>query len=391
MTFGSVTRAVLATAILAVAAAYVALGARVPWDFETYYYAASAFRSHLNPYSLDALSRLAGKNIELPFLYPPVTLGLFAPFTLMPLSVASYAWLGLKLILLLPLGWIWKRFFLPTTNPAVLVATTLLGFNLALLWDLRTGNVAVLEASLLWFGFALYVRNRPVPAGCLVSIGSVFKLIPALLLGLLVMEPRSRIRWTALVMSLALLVAIVTVPSNLSAEWRSALTAASSVPRPTGDINPSALGVADWITTGRELPPSVGPLLALLVYIIYCAAVLIVSLAAVLRSRASGSRAEQVVMVVLLWLLLSPRVMVYSYIMAIVPVLYAIETRILSRVGRGMAVLLVISQGVVRLLPGQSPSQLAPLSLLILIGAWAFMLRSPRTAAVPQPPPIRCT
>lgn len=384
MTIGSVTRAVLATVILAVAAAYVVVGARAPWDFETYYYSASAFRSHLNPYSLDALSRVAGKDIVLPFLYPPVTLALFAPFTLMPVSAAAYTWLGLKLVLLLPLGWIWKRYFLPMTNPTLLVATTLLGFNLALLWDLRTGNVAVLESSALWLGFALYVRNKTVPAGCLVSIGSVFKLIPALLLGFLVLEPRSRMRWTALALGLAILIAIVTLPPNLSAEWRSTLTTASWAPRPTGDINPSALGVADWIAAGLELPSSVGPLLAFLVYLVYCAIVLIASLAAVLRSRASGSRAEQVVIVVLLWLLLSPRVMVYSYIMAIVPVLYAIETRISSRVGRGLAVLLVISQGVVRLLPGQPPGQLAPLSLLVLIGAWAFMLRNPRIAGVPQ-------
>jgi hypothetical protein len=89
-------RVFIATVAVGLAGWYVALGAANQWDFETYYYATVAFRAGLDPYSLEALSKVAGRAIELPFLYAPVTLLAFVPLTHLPIQVAAGVWLGLK-------------------------------------------------------------------------------------------------------------------------------------------------------------------------------------------------------------------------------------------------------------------------------------------------------
>src|SRR5262249_20314686 len=118
------------------AVAYVALGASMPWDFDTYYYAAAAYRSGLDPYSLGALSSVAGKPIELPFVYPPVTLALFAPLADLPLAVARVVWLALNSIAAVLLLLLWRREFLQRFSASLVVTIALLGFDVALLWNL---------------------------------------------------------------------------------------------------------------------------------------------------------------------------------------------------------------------------------------------------------------
>ena len=155
-----VGRTVLLAAVIGVAACYVALGASRQWDFETYYYAAAAYRLGLDPYDVQSLVAVAGQAIDLPFLYPPLTLLFFIPFTYLPIAAAGALWLGLKCVLAVVLLWVWRGVFLRSTGISTIIVVTLLGFNLALLWDLRTGNVALLEVLLLWFAFAAYPRTR---------------------------------------------------------------------------------------------------------------------------------------------------------------------------------------------------------------------------------------
>ena len=70
-----VTLAVVAYAIGAIA--YIGFSPdRFQWDFSVYYEAVRAFQSGQDPY-------------ELLYVYPPVTLWIFAPFTLFALPTAS--------------------------------------------------------------------------------------------------------------------------------------------------------------------------------------------------------------------------------------------------------------------------------------------------------------
>ena len=374
---GSRLRAAFAVAVVAAAGLYVAAGARQQWDFETYYFAGSAFRAGLNPYSLHDLSRLAGRAVELPFIYPPVTLALFVPLSVLPIAAAAAVWLGAKCLLLALLVWIWRRDFLRDVDPALLVPTTLLGFEMSALWDLRTGNVALIEAALLTVALSSYLRHRTALAAYLTALAGVFKLLPATLLALILLTPRpARERAGLVAGGLAFLAAAVSFPIGLAADWRSALIHSPPSARVMGGVNPSGLGLADWLLTATQVPPAAVPYAALAAYLVFVAAVLTGSLEAVRRARA-GSRLEQAMLVVLLWLMVSPRLMVYSFTMAIPPVLFAIQTRIRSEAWRWAAASLVMVQGVIRLLPGQPPPMLGVASFLILVAAWALLVRSP--------------
>ena len=90
-------------------------------------------------------------------------------------------------------------------------------------------------------------------------------------------------------------------------------------------------------------------------------------------------------LVVLLWLLLSPRLMVYSFAMAIAPVLFVIETRIRAEAWRWLAALLVCVQAVIRLAPGTAPPMLGAASFSILLGAWVLLRRAPSVAPSTSP------
>lgn len=364
-------------AVLGASGAYVYAGAVRPWDFATYYYAAQALRAGQDPYSLEALTALGVEAVELPFRYPPIALAVFLPFTTFPLHVAAALWLGIKVLLLGVTLHLWRMEFLSGVSLRKLIPITLLGFNLAVLWDLRTGNVALVEAGLFWSAFAWYRRSKTWITGYLIAIGSVFKLLGAALLALLLMRrgPGGR-RGTVVLACLVVLLATVSVPAGLASQWRAALFGGIDE-RPTGDINPSALGVADWIASAFELPGSVAPYVGICMYLMFALAVIVLSAGPLLRVQANGTATEHVVAAVLLWLLLSPRLMVYTYVMAIVPFLYIVETRLVSHAARCCAMALVTIQGIIRLMPGQPPDVLAPMSFAVLVGTWILWLVTP--------------
>ncbi|HYJ32991.1 MAG TPA: glycosyltransferase family 87 protein [Candidatus Binatia bacterium] len=365
-------------AALIAAGGYVVARAGKPWDFETYYFAGAAFRAGLNPYSLENLTRVARRTVTLPFLYPPATLALFAPMSLLPKAVAAGAWLGFKGVLAAFLVWLWRREFLRGSDPSRLVVVLALGFDRSVAWDLRTGNVALLEIAILWIALAAFVRGRDALAGYLIALGSIFKLLPVGLLGVLAAAPRPRpVRAALIAGSAAFLAVAVSLPPGLAAEWRAAIVHASPNARLAIEVNPSALGLSDWLFGALGAPAASVPFLAMGAYLAFAAAILLLSLEPLRRARASSTRVETAMIAVLLWLLLSPRLMVYSFAMAIAPVLYAIETRVRTEAWRWLAALLVCAQAAIRLAPGPEPPMLGAASFAILLGAWALLRQPP--------------
>lgn len=143
----------------------------------TYYWAAKAQRAGYDPYQLASLSWVAGKNIVLPYLYPPGVLYLIRPLTWLPLDVAIVVFVSLKLaglvaLLLLWLACLGKQEALP------LLVLLVLGFSHAVLNDVFAGNVSTFEQLALWFGFLLLLRQRVVAFSILVVLASVAKVTP---------------------------------------------------------------------------------------------------------------------------------------------------------------------------------------------------------------------
>jgi len=211
--------AAIALLMLAVAR-YIARSLGGAWDFETFYWAAAALSRGLDPYRTETLGAVAGKPVVLPFLYPPATLALFIPLTWLPLHAAMALWLALKLALATALVALWRRVFLPGTSLPLVVAVAVFGYNAAMLWDLETGNVSILEQFLLWLAFACYVRERRLAFAALVAFASMFKLLPIVFLGLLFVPSRhSERRAGPALIGLGLFAAIVLLPSVAGLPW----------------------------------------------------------------------------------------------------------------------------------------------------------------------------
>src|SRR6185295_155508 len=182
-----VIESIILIALLGAAWCVVPTFTRRPWDLETYVLAARAMQAGLNPYSPASLEMVAGRPVGMLFIYPPVTIPLFYPLAPMSFPLATALWLGIRVVALLFLFQIWRR-LLPEVPAFFLALAVAFGFNGSVIWDLRTGNVTVLQDLFLWLGFAWFVQGRHGLSAAGILVGSLFKLLPAAFLGLLLVR-----------------------------------------------------------------------------------------------------------------------------------------------------------------------------------------------------------
>ncbi len=162
-----VHKAVYILGVLGLAVQYVivlARPAKYQWDFRTYFYAAQLLIEGRDPYDLGALMRLSAaygvhdSNVH-PFIYPVHALLWFLPLSELGYHAAYYSYLALKLgviiaFLVIVRTWIKDRWWRALTP-----LLALLFFGGAIPSDLRTGNVALFEATLVLTGFVLLQRG----------------------------------------------------------------------------------------------------------------------------------------------------------------------------------------------------------------------------------------
>ena len=374
---GSVVRRLLEFAVLLflleVALSIVRLSLARPWDTETYWYAATALSRGLNPYDKGDLGLLAHRPVGMAFLYPPATLPLFAPLTLLPVLKAAEVWVVIKVVLLFVLVQIWRSRFLMRMNPLLLETAAVFGYNAATIWDLKTGNIAILEQILLWTGFAAFLNGRRREFAAWVVAASVFKLLPIAFLLLLLVPSRTGARdWKLALGAFGAWAAVVFLPALVGPAWARDYLHSVPAERPWGTASPSALGLIDMLL-GEHKTPLVAPSLrALSLWFSY--AVLLIGLSArtIARLWKRGKPAECVLVAVILYALLTPRMMAYSYLLVVVPSL-ALVSPILRRIGGTVAVTaILISQAVLAPALGLDYSSpwLANLPFLLLLGIW---------------------
>jgi hypothetical protein len=344
-----------------------------PWDTETYWYAASAAISGLNPYDLSDLSQLAHRAVGMPFLYPPATVILFVPLTILPVLQAAELWVLAKVALLFGLFRIWKSQFLKHVNPILLLAVVVFAYNAAAVWDLKTGNIATLEALLLWAGFAAYARGRRGEFAAWVVAASLFKLFPIAFLLLLLAPSRSGRRdgrvalWAFAVWAIVVFLPVVVGPA-----WARDYVHQLPAERPWGTACPSALGLIDMLL-GEQATPLLAPSWrAMSIWAGYALALIAFSVPSLRRLWRRGDDEERVMAAVVLFVLLTPRPMAYSYLVALAPSL-ALGAPILRRLGGFFAVggVLMAQALLAPLLRFDYLNPwLANLPFLLLLGLW---------------------
>jgi hypothetical protein len=389
--WGSPKVALQVMLLIAVLGVLVFLGIRVvptyarrPWDFETYWCASTAAVQGMNPYDSKVLERLAERPVGMPFLYPPVVLPLLMPLTSLPIEKAAQLWFVFKALLLVPLVLIWQRHVLPSWSVVGVAAVAVFGFNGACVWDLRAGNIAILEQSILWGGFAAYaLERRRLFAVCVVA-ASLFKLVPVVFLALLLVPSRtSAPRWRLAIIAFALFLFLAFAPTAAGFPWARDFLRHLPAERPWGFVNPSALGIIDTLLGDHTTPLTDPPYTALALWAAYAAALVGLSTPALIGLWRRRDPKEWVLAGAMLYALLAPRMMVYSYLLVIVPVLGLIGP-IASRIGGPKIVAVILcGQAVLMSMWSDRGIWTQNFSFLVLLASWLVYLYASPFRALP--------
>lgn len=359
--------------LLGIGFAIVRLSLNRPWDTETYWYAATAVDQGLNPYDKGDLALLAHRPVGMAFLYPPATLPLFTLLTIFPVLKAAEVWVVIKVALLFVLFQMWRSRFLPRMNPFLLEIAVVFGFNAATIWDIKTGNIAILEQVLLWAAFAAYLSGRRKAFAAWIVAASVFKLFPIAFLFLLLVPSRGGDRdWKLALGAFGAWAAVVFLPVFVGPAWARGYLHSVPAERPWGTASPSALGLIDMLL-GEHTTPLVAPSLrAASLWLGYAALLVGFSARTIKRLWERGEPMEGVLVGVILYSLLTPRMMAYSYLLAVVPSLALLAPIMQGFGGTATVTGILASQALlapVLSLDYRNP-WLANLPFLLLLGVW---------------------
>ncbi len=337
------TGLLLALYALALLYGVLANADRAQWDFQTYYYAGRAFARGLDPYDLQALSQVAGREIGYPFAYFPITLPVFEVLGGLDLRTASVLYLALKVAALAGLIAIWRRWFIRSRPDLFFYLFLLFGFGGAIYADFASGNISLLEQLALWIAFAALNRGRTLAFTLLVVGVGLFKLTPILLLGLLLLRggrrPGRALAGGLLLFAAALGLSYAVWPhlftSFLQGGW-------SFDER--GGINPSSLAlirdVYDYLLGRGVLPEWEG--LPWLGYLAWVAGVLVLTRRAAARC-SSGDPRYSIYLGCLAYVMIAPRFKNYAYILLLVPAYELLRGWIAVRSERAILFVLMLS------------------------------------------------
>jgi hypothetical protein len=153
------------------------------WDLKVYYYSALANTIGLNPYDIKQVSQLS--SVKYKYVYLPTTLYFFKAFNIFEYNIIKLLYPIFQLLLLLFLLLLWKNYFLDNNVDLLFYLFCFFAFNSAVLIDFVTGNIAILEQLFLWSAFYFLLTRRYLVFCILIVFISLFKITPVLFLFLL--------------------------------------------------------------------------------------------------------------------------------------------------------------------------------------------------------------
>lgn len=317
------------------------------WDFHMFYGSAREFAAGASPYRGHGLS----------YFQPPLMLYVYRPFTLLPEKWAVELWYALKLVALAGLFAVWHRDFVRLQPRGSTVLFFILAYGATIYSDLVAGNVSIFEQLLLWIGFSQLLRGRYLVFALCVIVAAQVKITPIFFAGLLIAacEPR---QWRAFFATVFGFFAVFSLnfwlEPELLQDFLAALTKldergfeCSSFLALIRDVSDRALGKE---FTQRSLLDEV-------VFLCIAGAVGVLSLTAWIKYRERAPQIDQRLLICFscfVFVLISPRFKVYSYIVVLAPTLYLFRignwSRYIPLAVAVMAVPVLYPQGV-NLLP----------------------------------------
>lgn len=346
------------------------------FDFKTYYIASQVASVGQSPYNVHNLRAAGGNPHILPFCYPLGTLSLFQPLSRLDYPVAHRLWLSIKAVALVMLFLLWRRRFLARMDWWVLLGASLLAFQAALLWDVKVGNITVLEQLCLWTGFAFLLKKRTTMFVFFTVLGSIAKLVPiAFLLLLFIPALRSRGNTIRAVAGVVALAVITVLPFASAPHLLPQYVHAVVSQRPPLQSNPSVVGVLDELARLPDTQFLAVPWIKWTMLASYYALLLLVSRRLLARTLAAGSIERCIYVAALVYALAAPRLIVYSYAIVIVPALALLLPLAGNQRVGVYALLAAICLGGIPILPtaaGKFISDISP--WLLLWGIWLTLI-----------------
>ena len=354
------------------------------WDTGTYHLAARAALAGLDPYSMEHLSSMAGgKVVFYPFVYPPIGLLPFIGLAMLPLAKALTLWISLKVVLLVGLVLLWRR-VAPEIEWLPLAISAVFGFGASALWDLRAGNVGIVEAVLVWLGLAAFVRGKRGAFSAWIIAASCFKLAPAVFL-LLWLAPTAdrRANLKHFVISGLVLGTLVWGPLWIgpAAHWSGFLSNVSEM-FPVGPSNPSILALILTYARPAAGSEALAQSIAIGGWLVIALVILAISARWLLATWHARDARRWVFTAVWLYALLAPRPMAYGFVLAAIAPLALLPRFLDGSVGRLIVACVLCVHGVLVAAdrpPATTWMQFTP--VLLALTLWLLVL----AGAEPRP------
>jgi hypothetical protein len=308
------------------------------WDFQSYFQATAAYLQGLNPYDAKALKAATGQDIK-NFVYFPVSLPFFVPFTRLCFRTADLVFLVIQCCSLIYLIFLWQRFFLREKVDPWFLLFCLLAFNATVYLDFQAGNVSTIEQALLWTSFYFFLRKRPMLFGLFLVLAAIFKMVLLFFALLILLWKRGQQYGALIAMGSALAVAWIAIwladPKLLGQfvfyfrQFVSHFPETLDVASDHGITNPAALmffnSVSISLTSvGWDVWPG---LLPWCLYFCWVATVAFISWRALERLDTSNGDGAMLAVnfMCLVFALVSPRFKDYSYIIILLPAYFIID------------------------------------------------------------------
>lgn len=329
-------------AIYAFAIGYTVATQPKQWDFKTYYYAAEAWTNSQNPYDLNTIDQLSDEKIELEFVYPPITLPVFALFTLIPFKIAFFLFFALKVAGLIFLLWLWVRYFVD--DKAFLPLLFLLAafaFRETIARDMYAGNISIFEQVLLWTAMLSYLRGKIWTYCLLIAAAALFKFTFLILLFLPMIERDRRILGTIAITAAGYIVA------NLVSFWlmpgmlENFITNVGHLSDGFPGNQSSLIFISEMLETFTRISGYDLYNFASVIHILFVMVLMLYTIRVTTEFDFKENRLHFVVMCLFLYAMSIPRLKDYSFILLIFPAFFVISKALVRPSWRLIAIFFV--------------------------------------------------
>jgi len=301
------------------------------WDFQTYYWATTAYLQGIDPYDTGAVKAATRHDLH-NFFYFPLSLHLFAPLTRLSFNIADLVFLCIQCCLLVYSVCIWQIIFLEKFPDPWFLLFCLLAFNSTIYLDLGAGNVSIVEQAALWTAFYFFAKQRFVLFSVFVVLAAIFKLTP-LFFGLLLLSCGKDQRFRALaVLALAvfLIFAIAWLAEpRLFMQFLSRASTILELPSDYGIISPAPRQlIKSFVSFLARRDLIVYPLVvqwSLYLSVVFVIAGLTWNAFRNLDVSTDEDAKFAINLMCLLFVLVSPRLKDYSYIVLLLPTYFIMQ------------------------------------------------------------------